>query len=79
MKFVSKSHVKDFIDMECALKSWGGNDYYVFQFEPEQRATSPGFLTNKMKQEQDDNRKKVHFADSFKTEQLNESGYVILF
>ncbi|KAK6627612.1 hypothetical protein RUM44_010090 [Polyplax serrata] len=75
MKFVSKSHVKDFIDMECALKSWGGNDYYVFQFEPEQRATSPGFLTNKMKQEQDDNRKKVHFADSFKTEQLNESGF----
>lgn len=73
MKFVNKSNVKDYVDLEFALKSWGGKDYYVYHFEPEQKTTLQVSTSG------EDNRKKVHFADgSFKSDSLNESGYVIV-
>ena len=34
-KFVSKSELGDYIDDKNKLKSWGGNDDYVFKPEAE--------------------------------------------
>ncbi|CAG2062891.1 unnamed protein product [Timema podura] len=41
IKFVNKSTLKEFVDPDQALKSWGGNDEYVFSFVPEQRLNLP--------------------------------------
>nr|CAD7440656.1 unnamed protein product [Timema bartmani] len=56
IKFVNKSTLKEFVDPDQALKSWGGNDEYVFSFVPEQRLNLP-------LDKNDEIRKKVHFAD----------------
>lgn len=69
MKFVTKSNVKDYIDSEFLLKSWGGKDPYVFQFEPEQQKNVLPVLSSS-----EDNRKKVHFADGFKPDQSSDTG-----
>ncbi|KAL0280054.1 UNVERIFIED_CONTAM: hypothetical protein PYX00_001464 [Menopon gallinae] len=57
IKFVSKTNLKDLVDPENALRSWGGFNDYVYSFEPEERAVGEPFSA------QDECKKKVHFAD----------------
>lgn len=69
IKFLNKSNLKDYVDSDQALKSWGGKDEYVFSFEPEQRP-SASVTSN------DESKKKVHFADGSPLQEQNESGSV---
>lgn len=68
MKFVSKANLKEFIEPEQALKSWGGLNDYTFSFEPEER-------TGNQVPAQDECKKKVHFADRSPVQDYaNQSG-----
>lgn len=35
IKFVNKKDIKTYVSLDQALKSWGGQDDYVFSFVPE--------------------------------------------
>lgn len=71
MKFVNKSNVKDYVNLDFALKSWGGKDSFTYHFEPEQKSGMSSLSSG------DENKKKVHFADTpLKSDQ--ESGQVHL-
>lgn len=37
IKFVSKHNLNEFVPQESAMVSWGGEDYYEFSFEPENK------------------------------------------
>ncbi|EEB18863.1 major sperm protein, putative [Pediculus humanus corporis] len=58
MKFVNKSNVKDYVNPDFALKSWGGKDSFTYHFEPEQKSGMSSLSSG------DENKKKVHFADT---------------
>jgi len=51
MKFIGKNSLKDYVSAEEALKCWGGQNDYEFEFVPENREIK------------EVERKKVHFAD----------------
>uniref|UniRef100_A0A8D9A013 Motile sperm domain-containing protein 2 n=1 Tax=Cacopsylla melanoneura TaxID=428564 RepID=A0A8D9A013_9HEMI len=63
IKFVNKSSLKDFVLAKHALTSWGGEDNYVFVYEPEEAIMSTLIENNGASSVQDDNRKRVHFMD----------------
>lgn len=50
IKMVKKSNLKDYVDLDDALKSWGGNNDYSFVFVPEtpQRAQVNGNIDKKV-------------------------------
>ncbi|XP_014208541.1 motile sperm domain-containing protein 2 isoform X2 [Copidosoma floridanum] len=56
IKFVKRATLKEYVDPSVALKSWGGNNEYVFKFVPE--AQSNGLVNGKT------DNKKVHFAEN---------------
>ncbi|EFN71009.1 Motile sperm domain-containing protein 2 [Camponotus floridanus] len=59
IKLVNKTTLKEFIDPNDALKSWGGSSDYVFKFVPEVRTNGDnGVLNGKL------DNKKVHFAEN---------------
>ncbi|KAB0797613.1 hypothetical protein PPYR_08606 [Photinus pyralis] len=55
IKMIKKPDLKSYVDPDQSLKCWGGNDNYVFVFEPEEREVSHNTTII--------NNKKVHFAD----------------
>ncbi|KAL1456872.1 hypothetical protein WDU94_001562 [Cyamophila willieti] len=63
IKFVNKSSLKDFVLSQHALTSWGGEDSYVFVYEPEEAIMSTLIENNGASSVQDDHRKRVHFMD----------------
>ncbi|KAH0535199.1 motile sperm domain-containing protein 2-like [Cotesia glomerata] len=68
IKQVNKTGLKDLIDSNVALKSWGGTNEYVFKFIPEVRTNSlivNGKLDNK----------KVHFAENSPLTEMPSSGF----
>lgn len=38
IKFVNKSNLKEYVDPNIALKSWGGKSEYTFTFVPEEQS-----------------------------------------
>lgn len=54
IKLVNKTTLKEFVDPNDALKSWGGNSDYVYKFVPEVRTNGDGVLNGKL------DNKKVH-------------------
>lgn len=65
---MNKNNLKDYVEPDQALKSWGGNDEWVFHFEPEVKAPAPSVAAI------DESKKKVHFADGSTVQEQNESG-----
>lgn len=59
IKMIKKQDLKLYVDPDQSLKCWGGNDNYVFVFEPEEREITYNPTTV--------NNKKVHFADGSPT------------
>lgn len=56
IKLVNKTTLKEFVDPNDALKSWGGNSDYVFKFVSEVRTNGDGVLNGKL-----DNKKvRIH-------------------
>ncbi|XP_075228538.1 motile sperm domain-containing protein 2-like [Lycorma delicatula] len=55
IRFLDKKSLKEYVDPDQALISWGGNDDYEFKFVPE--------MIDSYNWRLDDNKKKVHFAD----------------
>lgn len=69
IKFVKKSNIKEYVDLNVALKSWGGKSEYSFKFIPEDQVN--GAVTNGKV----DNNKKVHFAENSPMTEQPTSGF----
>ncbi|XP_034942102.1 motile sperm domain-containing protein 2-like [Chelonus insularis] len=57
IKQVNKAGLKEFVDSDVALKSWGGTSDFVFKFTPEIRNNTIDNENGKL------DNKKVHFAE----------------
>lgn len=46
MKFLNKASLKEFVTANQALRCWGGEDDYVFNFIPETRHDNNSVVAN---------------------------------
>ncbi|XP_011697966.1 PREDICTED: motile sperm domain-containing protein 2-like [Wasmannia auropunctata] len=58
IKFVNKTTIKDYVNLDDALKCWGGNNDYIFKFVSEVQTNGDGVSNGKL------DNKKVHFVDN---------------